>query len=177
MASFFIDGNGKRYSLGVAQVTLNNRIYVRPTASTYTDAGLTEVTIASRPDDRFYIVTGPDDSGAYTSVARDLTELKERFVAAQKDTASKLLSPTDWYVVREIETSEAIPSAISTFRTAVRAVCLGNETLLTGATTVAALETLVTNPAEVQETPGDDSSAFIDNSEPHLDNYPEAPVL
>ena len=176
MASFFIDGNGKRYSLGVAQVTLNNRIYVRPTAQTYLDAGLTEVTIAARPNDNYYIVTGPDNTGAYTSTPRDLTELKGKFVAQQKDTALKILSGTDWYVIRNIEDSTEIPSAVSTFRSAVRTICSANEGLINGVADVTALSSLLENPSQVQETPGDENSTFIDNTEPHLDPYPESPV-
>ena len=176
MASFFIDGNGKRYSLGVAQVTLNNRIYVRPTAQTYLDAGLTEVTIAPRPNDNYYIVTGPDNTGAYSSTPRDLAELKSRFVEQQKETALRLLSGTDWYVIRNIEDSTEIPSAVSTFRSAIRTICSANEGLINGVANVTALASLLENPSQVQETPGDENSAFIDNTEPHLDAYPESPV-
>ena len=187
MASFFIDGNGKRYSLGVAQVTINDRIYVRPTASTYIDAGLTEVVIGTRPDDRFYIVTGPDNTGTYSSTPREIDDvttdgettlgLKSQFIAKQKDSANKLLSPTDWYVTRKIEIGTEVPVAIATFRTAVRAVCDGNGILISDVADTTALEALMNAPAKVQETLDDENSVFIDNSEPHLSNYPEAPVL
>ena len=177
MASFFLDNStGKRYSVGVAQVEYDGRIYVRPTAATYHELGLSEVTIQPRPDERFYIFTGPDNTGAYTSTPRDLTELKGKFVAQQKDTALKILSGTDWYVIRNIEDSTEIPSAVSTFRSAVRTICSANEGLINGVADVTALSSLLENPSQVQETPGDENSTFIDNTEPHLDPYPESPV-
>ena len=160
----------------MAQVTINGRIYVRPNATTYTSLGLTEVTIGARPNDNFYIVTGPVNTGSFTSTARDLKELKGKFVAQKKDIALELLSGTDWYVIRNIEDSTAIPSAVSTFRAAVRSVCSANETLINGVVDVSALASLLENPDQVQETPGDENSAFIDNTEPHLDSYPESPV-
>ena len=188
MASFFLDTTtGKRYYLGVAQVEYNNQYLVRPTAQTYTDLGLSEVVIKSRPDDRFYNVTGPNNYGYYTYSDRELDDvttdgettlgLKSQFIAKQKDTANKLLAATDWYVIREIETSESTPSEISTFRAAVRSVCAANIALISGISSCSDLEDLITNPATVQETPGDETSSFIDNSEPHLDVYPDTPAL
>ena len=188
MASFFLDTTtGKRYYPGMAQVEYNNQYLVRPTAQTYTDLGFSEVVIGARPDDRFYTVTGPDNTGSYSSTPREIDDvttdgettlgLKSQFIANQKDTANKLLATTDWYVLREIETSESIPSVISTFRAAVRSVCSANVALISGISSVSNLEDLVTNPATVQETPGDETSSFIDNSEPHLDVYPETPAL
>ena len=188
MASFFLDTTtAKRYYLGKAQVEYNGQYLVRPTAQTYTDLGLAEVVIQPRPDDRFYIVTGPDNYGYHHSTNREIEDvttdgvttpgLKSQFISKQKDTANKLLATTDWYVLREIETSESTPSEISTFRAAVRSVCAANVALITGISSVSNLEALVNNPATVRETPGDETSSFIDNSEPHLDVYPETPTL
>ena len=43
----------------------------------------------------------------------------------QKITANSELLPTDWYVVRKVETDVAVPSEITAYRTAVR-TCYGN---------------------------------------------------
>ena len=50
------------------------------THETFTTLGFTQVIIASRPDSRFYIVVGPDNTGAYSSTPLDLAELKALFI-------------------------------------------------------------------------------------------------
>ena len=49
--------------------------------------------------------------------------LKSLWVAKQKEIAASMLAPTDWYVTRKAETDVAIPSEVSTYRSAVRTVC------------------------------------------------------
>ena len=66
----------------------------------------------------------------------NLTELKTNKITDAKSHANQLLSDTDWYVVRNAETSTAIPSEITSFRTAVR-------------TNYAALKTAITDAANV----------------------------
>ena len=39
-----------------------------------------------------------------------------------------MLAKYDWYVVRKAETSKAIPTAIKTYRTAIRTACATRET-------------------------------------------------
>jgi len=46
--------------------------------------------------------------------------LKSIWVAKTKTTANSLLASSDWYVTRKAEADTAIPSDISTYRTAVR---------------------------------------------------------
>tara|TARA_R110001632_G_scaffold168418_1_gene287173 strand:- start:61 stop:615 length:555 start_codon:yes stop_codon:yes gene_type:complete len=46
--------------------------------------------------------------------------LKTNWIAQTKATANEKLSSTDWYVTRKIEKSTEIPSAITTYRNAVR---------------------------------------------------------
>ena len=56
--------------------------------------------------------------------------LKSIWVARTKLTANSLLSSSDWYVVRGVEESIAIPSDISTFRDSVRKNCNTIETAI-----------------------------------------------
>ena len=56
--------------------------------------------------------------------------------------AGGLLAPYDWYVVRKAEKSTAIPTAISTFRDAVRTACNTRETEIDACADTAALVTL-----------------------------------
>ena len=52
------------------------------------------------------------------------------------------MAPYDWYVVRKAETSKAIPTAIKTYRTAVRTACTTRETEIDNCADTAALVTL-----------------------------------
>ena len=54
--------------------------------------------------------------------------VKSVLKAQEKATAGSLLAKYDWYVVRKAETSKAIPTAIKTYRTAVRTACTTRET-------------------------------------------------
>ena len=87
------------------------------------------------PFDRFYY-TSPN-------TPRDVDEIKPILIKQQKDTAESMLSKTDWYVTRKAETDTAIPSAVTTFRAAVRTACTAREGEITAAANTAALETLM----------------------------------
>ena len=62
-----------------------------------------------------------------------------------KDTANKLLAPTDWYVIRKYEANTAIPENVSTFRSGVKTECARLETAITGAADVSALITVMSS--------------------------------
>ncbi len=184
MASFFLDGStGNRYSVGVAQIEYNNKIYVRPTAETYRSLGFSEIVLQDRPDDNFYIVSGPNDDGSYNSTPRELSDvtvdgetipgLKSQYISKEKATCASCIAPTDWYVIRAAEDSgTAVPAAIATFRAECR-TCSGlNEIEINGVNTVAELEALIKAPSKVSE---DDGETFVTNPAPHLLSYPEQP--
>ena len=61
-----------------------------------------------------------------------------------KAEAAGLLQSTDWYVIRNAESSTEVPANVSTFRTAVRTKSNEMETAIDGAATVEALEALFT---------------------------------
>ena len=61
-----------------------------------------------------------------------------------KAQAAGLLQSTDWYVIRNAESSTAVPTNVSTFRAAVRTKSNEIETSIDGAATVEALEALFT---------------------------------
>ena len=84
--------------------------------------GIIEKVEQARPDDRYYWVTENGD-GTYTSTAKDLAVLKQTFVAQIKDTANKLLAPTDWQVIRKIERNVDIDTDVASFRAAVIDKC------------------------------------------------------
>ena len=71
--------------------------------------------------------------------------------------AAGLLAPTDWYVVKATEVSDySVPSAITTYRAAVRTKVNAMETAIDGCANVEALITLLkytTNDAGVSSRP------------------------
>ena len=113
-------------------------------ASYKASIGLVEVTVAAKPDERFYWVTGPDITGAYTSVERALEDvptvdedgvpvidpdtlvqlstpgLKSQWIAQTKQTQGSLLAQTDWAYIRQQDTGTAVPADIQQYRNEVR---------------------------------------------------------
>lgn len=90
---------------------------------------------------------------------KDVAELKTLFTEQQKKTAAAMLSDTDWYVIRKSETDTAIPSAVTTYRAAVRTACGAREAEIAAVDTTAALETLMKAPATLEN--GDANSAAL----------------
>ena len=120
------------------------------------DLGITEVADAPTYDSRFYWgdgsaktlddVDATDDNGDLLKDENGnqvvILGVKSVLKAQEKATAGSLLAKYDWYVVRKAETSKAIPTAIKTYRTAVRTACLTRETEIDNCADTAALVTL-----------------------------------
>jgi len=70
--------------------------------------------------------------------------LKTTLIRTLKQQVAGILNDTDWYITRNAEKSTAIPSAISTYRDAVRTKQASMETAITNASDTPALETLYT---------------------------------
>ena len=118
--------------------------------------GITEVADAPTYDSRFYWGDGTakalDDVNEKDKDGNLLKDEKGNQVvtlgvksvlkAQEKATAGSLLARYDWYVVRKAETSKAIPTAIKTYRTAVRTACATRETEIDNCADTAALVTL-----------------------------------
>ena len=120
------------------------------------DLGITEVADAPTYDSRFYWGDGTakalddvnevdenndpvlDENGDQVVTLGVKSVLK----AQEKATAGSLLAKYDWYVIRKYEASKAIPTAIKTYRTAVRTACLTRETEIDNCADTAALVTL-----------------------------------
>jgi len=86
------------------------------------------------------------DSRFYWGVdnPKDLTDLKNNWTAQVKDTANKLLSQTDWMVIRKAERDVAIPDATATYRASVITECTRLVDAIASASDVLALITVVT---------------------------------
>ncbi len=126
------------------------------TAQEKKDLGITEVEDPKTYDSRFYWNDGTaktltdinevDENGdpVLDENGNQVVTLGVKSVlkAQEKATAGSLLAPYDWYVIRKYEASKAIPTAIKTYRTAVRTACLTRETEIDACADTAALLTL-----------------------------------
>lgn len=103
--------------------------------------GLVEVTYeGTREDDRFYWVT-ENRNGAvisYTNTPKDLAGLKAQWKTQINQNAYTMLLPSDWMVVKAVETSTAVAADWTTYRAAVRTAA---------ATAVAAIDAAADVPA------------------------------
>ena len=119
--------------------------------------GITEVADPAYYDQRFY--WGADnakklaDENAKDSDGKLIKDadgnqvikegLKTQWVRQQKQQAGSLLAKYDWYVTRKAEKGTAIPSAIVTYRDAIRTTCTTREGEINACSDVAALKKLI----------------------------------
>ena len=76
---------------------------------------------------------------------KTIADLKVDWIKQQKRQASGLLSDTDWMIIRKEEADTAVPSATTTYRTAVRAQCKKREDQITACATTEELAALIGN--------------------------------
>lgn len=156
--AFKLDGNPLAVDVAFSHNDINYPAnWLRlSTADEKTALGITEVADSPTYDSRFYWGDGTartvDDVNA-TDENGDLLKdengdqvvilgVKSVLKAQEKVTAGTLLAKYDWYVVRKAEKSTAIPTAISTYRDAVRTACNTRETEIDACADTAALVTL-----------------------------------
>ena len=170
----FKDAEGRQYPANWLQLS---------TIADRARLGITEVADPEHYDQRFYWGVGNPkaledvnevDENGDAVLDADGNQvvnkgLKSVWVAKQKESAAAMLAPTDWYVTRKAEADVAIPSAVSTYRSAVRTVCGTRESEITACTTTAELAALLTNPAEVLNAEG----VFVANTDPFITPWPE----
>ena len=151
---FYLDPNtNKRYRIGTPfEYNNSSYTYAAATHDTFMSLGFTQVIVQQRPDDAYYVVSGPDSTGAYSSTPRNLADLKVNFKLEQKRFAHQTLRTTDWYVIRSTElgvVAAAVPTAISDYRAAYRAAADARCAEIDACTTVQELETLMKAPAQL----------------------------
>jgi hypothetical protein len=79
--------------------------------------------------------------------------LKSVAIAKTKQMAEGLLQKTDWYVIRKSEAGTAIPSSVTTYRTAVRTACKTIEDAITACDTHAKFMALYDVPVDGKGLP------------------------
>lgn len=88
-----------------------------------------------------------------TNVQQIQLGLKSIWVAKTKTTANSLLASSDWYVTRKSESDVAIPSTISTYRSAVRTASGTIETAINGCADLDAFKGLFVVPTDSDGNP------------------------
>ena len=156
--AFKLDGNPLAVDVAFSHNDINYPAnWLRlSTADEKAAIGITEVADSPTYDSRFYWGNGTaktltdtnevdengdpllDDNGNQVITLGVKSVLK----AKEKAMAGSLLAQYDWYVVRKAEKSTAIPSAITTYRDAVRTACNTRETEIDACADTAALVTL-----------------------------------
>lgn len=95
--------------------------------------GITELNDPEPYDDRFY--WGPGNP-------KDLEQVRSMLASQVRQAAYSMLAPTDYKLVRKVETGEDVDQATLDARTAVRAAYTTNAAAIAAATTVDELATL-----------------------------------
>ena len=147
--------DAEKAAIGLYEVIQNNakkkdEEYYTNTKQTFTydaDAGTVtatygDATAKAHADALF--TADDEDNGLGTEGEVKVKGLKTVKIARIKRQAAGELARTDWYIVRKADANTAVPSAITTFRAAVRTKCAAMETLITNASNTPAIETLYT---------------------------------
>lgn len=170
---FYKDSDGNRYRIG-KPFTYQGYYYGTALATNdqFMELGFTQVIVGPRPDGNYYIVTGPDLDGHYSSTARDIDQLKAKQVNKEKQTARYNLSETDWMVIRAMDVGvavAAVPADVTNFRSAMRGVCDARCAAIESTVTVEELEALVKAPAQLYNR---ETEEWYTNPNPHLTPWP-----
>ena len=125
--------------------------------------GITEVADAPTWDRRFYWgVDNPkelnDKTETVDGVEVKTTGLKTSWSNIQTETASTLLAPSDWRIIKAKETGTNIPSTWKTYRAAIRTACNTRQTEINAAADVAALKELLFGNATVTDSEGNETA-------------------
>jgi len=142
-------------AIGIYEITFDdsnkkNETYYINTNQTFTydaDAGTVtaaygDATPKAHADTLFTAQDETDGKGTEGEIAT--RGLKYNFIKTIKAQAAGILQDTDWYILRKADADTDVPSAITTFRAAVRTKAAAMETLITNASNTAAIETLYT---------------------------------
>ena len=107
------------------------------------------------------------------NLPKDIDDLKTQWIKQQKEIAASLFAPTDWYIIRKVDTNIDIPADVKQYRDEVRLTSGLREDQISQAATFDEFVALVTNPAEIYFP---DQNAHVVNPEPHLTPFPTYPI-
>ena len=110
------------------------------------DIGLEEVIATNSPANDQYYWVSTELSGAtltYVNTPKDLDTCKTNAISQLRTTAYSMLLPTDWMVVKSVETSTPIPTDWNTWRASIRTTCENAITAVNACADVDALATVM----------------------------------
>ena len=110
--------------------------------------GLVPVTyVGERANDQYYWVSeefnGPVIT--YVNTPKDINQVKALAIAQVNQTAYSLLFPSDWMVIKFVETQVPVAADWTTYRANVRTVAADTKTAITAATTVDEVATIMSS--------------------------------
>ena len=149
---FTVWTEAQRNAVGIFEVIQNNakkkdEAYYTNTNQTFTydaDAGTVTATYGDATAKAHADANATDADGNDLDPVVVISGLKTQKIEIVKSQAADILAETDWYIVRKADANTAIPSAITTYRAAVRTKCAAMETAITNASNTPAIETLYT---------------------------------
>ena len=138
--------------------------------------GIKEVSVQTKPDNKFYLVGQRNLDGSWSSKPRNTDDVKEvdndgkaildadgnqvitlglksQWIQKTKDKANASLVSTDWQVIAKAERDRAIDSDVATYRAAVITKCAAIETAITNASDLAAFKELFDTPVDSDGKP------------------------
>ena len=111
--------------------------------------GIVDVVYGQRADDKCYWVSEDApvvDNGVvkvnYTATPKDLAECLKQALSAVNAQAYSILLPSDWMVVKAVESSSNVPTAWSAWRQEIRDQAANQVTAISACTTVDQLAAL-----------------------------------
>ena len=137
---------------GIYEIVWNNskkkdEEYYTNTNQTLTydaDAGTVTATYGDATAKAHADANATDDDGNDLDPVIVIPGLKTKKIRSIKLQAASELAKTDWYIVRKADADTDVPSAITTYRAAVRTKCAAMETAITNASNTPAIQTLYT---------------------------------
>ena len=112
------------------------------------EIGLEEVIATNSPANQQYYWVSQELNGAtltYINNPKDLDTCKTNAVSQLRNTAYTMLLPTDWMVVKSVETSTPIPVDWNTWRASIRTTCENAITEVNACADVDALATVISS--------------------------------
>ena len=149
---FSLWSNEEREAKGIYEIIWDNskkkdEEYYNNTNQTYTydaDAGTVTATYGDATARAHADANATDADGNDLDPVIVIPGLKTKKIKIIKNQAAGILEKTDWYILRKADADTDVPSAITTFRAAVRTKAAAMETLVTNASNTAAIQTLYT---------------------------------
>jgi len=142
----------EKAAIGIIEITFDdsnkkNEAYYINTDQTYTydaDEGTVTAAYGDATARAHANANATDEDGADLDPVVVIPGLKTNFIKIIKQQVAGILQDTDWYILRKADANTDVPSAITTFRAAVRTKGAAMETLITNASDTPAIETLYT---------------------------------